>query len=139
MAQKKSKTHLLSIRQGRDETLRQYLARFTEESHKVEGFDDKDAITAITEGVHTSDFLKTIVGKVPRDMAELMTRTRTYMAEMPGSQGGKVVDASTTEMEIVPTLERGGIREARPLTAAPSPGRDRRTSIASESSRRSPP
>ena len=79
VAQKKSKTHLLSIRQGRDETLRQYLARFTEESHKVEGFDDKDDIMAITEGVRTSDFLKSIVGKVPRCMVELMTRARTYM------------------------------------------------------------
>ena len=74
VAQKKSKTYLLSIRQGRDETLRQYLARFTKESHKVEGFDDKDAIMAITEGARTSDVLKSIVGKVPWDMAELMSR-----------------------------------------------------------------
>ena len=66
VAQKKSKTYLMSIRQGRDETLRQYLARFTEESHKVEGFNDKDAITAITEGARKSDFLKSIVGQVPR-------------------------------------------------------------------------
>ena len=79
VAQKNLKTYLLSIRQGRDETLRQYLARFTEESDKVEGFDNKDAITAVTEGARTSDFLKSIVGQVPRDMAELMSRARTYM------------------------------------------------------------
>ena len=79
VAQNKSKTYHLSIRQGRDEILRQYLARFTEESHKVEVFDDKDAIAAITEGARTSDFLKSIVGQVPRDMAELMMRARTHM------------------------------------------------------------
>ena len=79
VVQKKSKTYLLSIRQEGDETLRQYLTRFTEESNKVEGFDDKNAITAITEGARTSDLLKSIVGKVPRDMAELMSRALTYM------------------------------------------------------------
>ena len=79
MAQKKSKTYLLSIRQESGETLRQYLAHFTEESQKVEGVDGNDAITAITEGARTSDFLKSIVGWVLRDMAKLMTRTRTYM------------------------------------------------------------
>ena len=66
-----------TIRQESGEMLRKYLARFTEESHKVEGFDDKDAISAITEGARTSDFLKSIVGNVPRDMAKLMARPRT--------------------------------------------------------------
>ena len=69
----------------------EYLAWFTEKSHKVKGFDDKDAITAITEGAKTSDFLKSIVGKVPGDMAELMTRARTYMGiedYLEGRKGG---------------------------------------------------
>ena len=57
---------------------------------------------------------------------------------MAESKGGKVVDAMTTKMEIVPALERGGTREARPLTAVPSPGRDRHTLIASERYLRSP-
>ena len=71
--------YILSIRQDSGDTLRQYLVRFIEESYKVEGFDEKDAITAITEGARTSNFLKSIVGRVLRDMAELMTRVLTYM------------------------------------------------------------
>ena len=125
--------------------MRQYLARFTEESHKVEGFDDKDAITAITEGARTSDFLKSIVGKVPRDMAELMSRARTYMGiedyfddRDSRKSGGKAVAAVTIKAKIVPTLERGGTREARPLTVTPSLGLDPRMSIASESFRHLP-
>ena len=48
------------------------------------------------------------------------------MAETAGSQEGKVVAAATTKTKIVPTLEGRGTREARPLTVAPSPGRDHR-------------
>ena len=59
------------------------------------------------------------------------------MAEMAESQEDRGVAAVTIEMKIVPTLERGGIREARPLTAVPSLGRGRHMSIASESSRHS--
>ena len=79
VAQKKSKSHLWSIRQRNDETLRKYLARFNEEASQVERYTDNDAIMAITEGVRESDFLKSIVGHVPATMAELMARARTHM------------------------------------------------------------
>lgn len=69
--------YLLSIRQEDDESLRNYLARFTEVSSKVDQFDDGDAIAAIIEGLHTSDFLKTIFSRVPTNMAELMARAKS--------------------------------------------------------------
>ena len=59
------------------------------------------------------------------------------MAEMAESQEDRGVAAATIKTEIAPTLERGGIREARPLTAVPSPGRGRHMSTASGSSRHS--
>ena len=65
------------IRQENDETLREYLSRFLEESHKVQGFNDKDAIIVITERAKTSVFLKSIVGKALRDMVELMVKAKT--------------------------------------------------------------
>ena len=79
MVQKKTKMYLWSIRQESGESLRRYLARFTEESNKVDRFDDSDAIAAIIEGLRTSDFLKSVVGRVPSTMAELMTRAKTFM------------------------------------------------------------
>lgn len=61
MAQKKSKSHLQSIKQRGDESLRQYLIRFTVEANQVENYTDNDAIMAITEGTRESDFVKSIV------------------------------------------------------------------------------
>ena len=63
MTQKKPKSYLWTIRQDSGKTLHEYLSRFTNESHKIEGFDDKDAITTITGGARTSNFLKSIVGR----------------------------------------------------------------------------
>ena len=79
MVQKKTKMYLWSIRQENNESLRQYLTRFTAESNKVDRFDDGDAITAIIEGLRTGDFLKSVVGRVPSTMAELMNRAKTFM------------------------------------------------------------
>ena len=79
MVQKKTKLDLWSIRQENNESLRQYLTRFTAESNKVDRFDDGDAITAIIEGLCTGDFLKSVVGRVPSTMAELMNRAKTFM------------------------------------------------------------
>ena len=60
------------------------------------------------------------------------------MAGMAGKLVDKVAIVVTTRMGIVPTLERGGIREARPLTVAPSLGRGPRMLTAFESSWHSP-
>ena len=73
MVQKKIKMYMWSIRQESGESLRRYLAQFTEESNKVDRFDDNDAIATIIEGLRTSDFLKSVVGCVPSTMAKLMT------------------------------------------------------------------
>lgn len=53
-------------------SLRNYLARFTEESSKFDCFGDGDAIAAISEGLHTSYFLKSIAECILTNMAELM-------------------------------------------------------------------
>ena len=102
------------------EMLREYLARFMEESHKVKDFDDKDAITVINEGAKTSDFLKSIVGKVPRDMAELMARVKTYMGIEDYLEGQKGGDRSNRRQD-----ERSGdlleLRNKRNKNSQPLP------------------
>lgn len=60
MTQKKSKMYLWSVRQSIGESLRRYLACFTEKSNKVDKYDDNNAITAIIEGSRENDFLKDI-------------------------------------------------------------------------------
>jgi hypothetical protein len=72
MVHKKIKMYLSLIRQENNESLRQYLTRFTAESNKVDRFDNSDAITSIIEGLRTGEFLKSVVGRVPSTMAELM-------------------------------------------------------------------
>ena len=112
MVQKKTKMYLWSIRQEDGESLRRYLARFTEESNKVDRFDDKDAITAITEGLRTSDFLKSIVGRVPSTMAELMTRAKTFMGVEDYLDGRKGNDQSPHHRDE-PSNEQGNSRKRR--------------------------
>ena len=60
------------------------------------------------------------------------------MAETVGKLGDKAVVVVTIRTGIAPTLERGKIREARPLTVAPSPGQGPRMLTASESYQHSP-
>ena len=71
--------YLWSIQQESSESLRKYLNRFTEESNKVDGFDDGDAIAAIIEGLRMSDFLKSLVSRVTLSMRKLMARVKIYM------------------------------------------------------------
>lgn len=79
MVQNKSKMYLWSILQGSGESPRQFLARFTKESKKVDKFDDDDAITATIKGTRTSDLLKSMIGQVRESIVELMARAKTFM------------------------------------------------------------
>ena len=40
--------------------------------------DDSDAIFAIIKGLHTSGILKSVVGRVPSTMAELVNQAKTF-------------------------------------------------------------
>ena len=79
MVQKKTMMYLWSIRQESDESLIKYLVRFTKKLNKVDRFDNGDAIAAIIEGLRTSDFLKSVVGRVPSTIVMLMNRVKTFM------------------------------------------------------------
>ena len=63
---------LWSIRQENGQFVRKYLARFTEESNKVDRFGDRDVTTAIIEGLRTTDFLKFVVDRISTRRTELI-------------------------------------------------------------------
>ena len=48
---KNDKTHLWSLKQGKNESLKGYIRRSTEQINTLEKFTDGDAIAAIREGL----------------------------------------------------------------------------------------
>ena len=59
------KAHLRSLKQKKGESLREYLVRFTEESNKVNQFEDGDVIASILEGLQMGNFLNSLVKREP--------------------------------------------------------------------------
>lgn len=104
--------YLWSIRQETGESLRKYLARFTDESNKVDRFDDGDAISRIIEGLLTSDFLKCVVGHVPSTMARLMTQAKNFMGVEDCLDGGKSNNQSS-RCRDEPSNEQGDFRKRK--------------------------
>ena len=76
---KLGKSHLRTVRQRRSESLREYLSRFTEESNRVDKFEDGDAISAILDGLLLGDFLNSLIKKEPKTMTELTARAGKYI------------------------------------------------------------
>ena len=72
-------THLLSIKQDKDESLRSYLTRFNEEVLQVEEPDDKVTMTAFLGGLSSSSFLFSVMKCPLRSMPELLAKAQKYM------------------------------------------------------------
>ena len=72
-------THLLSIKQDKDESLRSYLTRFNEEILQVEEPDDKVSMTAFLGGLRSSSFLFSVMKRPPRSMPELLAKAQKNM------------------------------------------------------------
>ena len=72
-------THLLTIKQDKDESLRSYLGRFNEEVLQVEEPDDKVALAAFIAGLRTSSFMFSVIKRPPASMPELLSRAQKYM------------------------------------------------------------
>ena len=70
---KNDKSYLLSLKQGKAETLKSYVRRFTKEINTVEGFIDIDVIDALREGLQEGELLKSMVRKEPKTFAEFLT------------------------------------------------------------------
>ena len=76
---KKGPDHMLTIRQGKGESLRSYIARFNAELHNVEDCELRFATSALKAGLTTGPFLHSITKNKPKDHAELLARANKYI------------------------------------------------------------
>ncbi|XP_058189394.1 uncharacterized protein LOC131306978 [Rhododendron vialii] len=75
----KPATHLLTVKQGRWESLREYTTRFNKEVVQIEEADDNVSITAYIAGLYSGQFLYLVSQEPPKTMAELMLRAQKHM------------------------------------------------------------
>ena len=62
---RRSAGHLLTIRQGENETLRSYVKRFTRETLEVDEVDDKVQLTTFKAGLKSREFVVSLMKSPP--------------------------------------------------------------------------
>ncbi|XP_059650655.1 uncharacterized protein LOC132296472 [Cornus florida] len=82
-------THLLTVKQQKGESLRDYISRFNTEMLQVEEADDKVALAAFMGGLQTSRFLFSLSEEPPTNMAELLVRAKRHMNAEDAMIAGK--------------------------------------------------
>ncbi|XP_058220284.1 uncharacterized protein LOC131330646 [Rhododendron vialii] len=75
----KPATHLLMVKQGRWESLREYTTKFNKEVVQIDEADDNVSITAYIAGLYSGQFLYLVSQEPPKTMAELMLRAQKHM------------------------------------------------------------
>ena len=80
---KKGPDHMLTIRQAREESLRNYIARFNAKLHNVEHCELCFATSALKTSLATGPFLHSITKSQPRDHIELLARANKYILIIP--------------------------------------------------------
>ena len=87
---KRPANHLLTIRQGKRETLRSYVKRFTRETLEVDEADDKVQLTTFKAGLRSRDLVASLVKNPSRTMAEMLIKAQKYInAEDAVAEGRK--------------------------------------------------
>ena len=75
---KRPKSYLFTVKQGNDETLKDYIARFNEEALCIEGCNDDLMLSAMMSGLKPSKLLWSLGKNDPKDFQELMSRAQKY-------------------------------------------------------------
>ena len=97
---KRPADHLLTIRQGKKETLRSYVKRFTQETLEVDETDNKVQLTTFKAGLRSRDLMASLAKNPPKTMVEILLKTQKYMnaedtlaaikdVKKPGDKGKK--------------------------------------------------
>ncbi|XP_058082386.1 uncharacterized protein LOC131230483 [Magnolia sinica] len=73
---KKPNTHLLAIRQGPKESLKDYIARFNEEALQVEDYNDKMALAAVFNVLKEGRFTFSIRKSPPKTLSDFVVRAQ---------------------------------------------------------------
>ena len=76
---KHSSSSLLTIEQGKNESLRSFITRFNREALTVDEVDDKLLLVAFHNGVNFDLFIHKFYEKEPQFMAELVHSTQNFM------------------------------------------------------------
>ena len=66
--------HLLIIRQGKKETLRSYVTRFSQETLELDEADDKVQLTIFKAGLKSREFVVSLVKNPPKTMVEMLLK-----------------------------------------------------------------
>ncbi|XP_058219832.1 uncharacterized protein LOC131330306 [Rhododendron vialii] len=75
----KPATHLLTVKQVRWESLRDYTIRFNKEVVQIDEAGDNVSITAYIAGLYSGQFLYLVSQEPPKTLAELMLRAQKHM------------------------------------------------------------
>ena len=76
---KRSSSSLLTIEQGKNESLRSFITRFNKEALTVDEVDDKLLLVAFHNGVNFDLFIHKLYEKEPQSMAELVHSSQNFM------------------------------------------------------------
>ena len=121
---RKPSYHLLTIKQGSQESLRSYVQRFNAESLKVDIPDEKFAITAfiVGLGVQSKDLMFSISKNPQASMAEVLAKAEKYINEEEALISKK--ESSSTHKEKSGTVKRRGRSPKRQGVRETSPKKD---------------
>ncbi|XP_058111671.1 uncharacterized protein LOC131254986 [Magnolia sinica] len=75
---RKSSTHLLTLKQKSEESLKDYISRFNEETLQVGDYSDKMALSAMISGLKEGRFLLSIGKNPDSTLSELISRAQKY-------------------------------------------------------------
>nr|XP_017250817.1 PREDICTED: uncharacterized protein LOC108221449 [Daucus carota subsp. sativus] len=75
----KSSASLMNLHQGKNESLREYMNRFTKEVLKVPDLDQKVAMIALQQGTTDDNFRRSLAQRAPDNMNDLQERAGKYI------------------------------------------------------------
>lgn len=71
---KRTPKYLIMVKQGMEETVRNYLQRFNKKALKVEGLTNKEAVKYVWEGLQSNKLAYSMAKSTPTNLAEVMQR-----------------------------------------------------------------
>ena len=121
---RKPSYHLLTVKQGSQESLKSYVQRFNTESLKIDILDEKFAITALIAGlgVQSKDMMFSISKNPQASMAEVLAKAEKYINGEEALISKK--ESSSTHKEKSRTNKRRGRSPKRQSVQERSPKKD---------------
>ena len=128
---KRFSSSLLTIEQGKNESLRSFITRFNREALIVDEVDDKLLLAAFHNGVNSDLFIHKLYEKEPQSMAKLVHLAQNFMNAKNAIIAKKRKRAERTEANSMRHAEQG----PRPKKGRVEEKKDRDNKKASPSAR----